>query len=487
MSPISDEQRETLVALAKFRDKARTNRLFRYNPHPKQQEFHRLGATHRLRLLSAGNQYGKSEAGSAELSYHVTGQYPEDWEGRRCESAGDWWVGGDTTETVRDIVQEKLLGPMESMGTGWIPKDCIVSHKLKRSIANAVDYVVIKHKSGGLCRIYFKSYEQGRKKWQGKPVTGGVWLDEEPPADIWGEAMARTTATESMLYMTFTPLMGPTAVVRSFYPNPDTPEKAFVVMGLEDALHISSERHELIKKQYAQHERRARIDGLPVLGEGHIYPLDRAEFEVEAFEIPKHFHRIIGLDLGRGGEHPTAWVHLAIDRDSDIIYVTEIYKNTSPIVSVHASSLRHHKHVPVAWPHDGSMQSGHTNRGITLTYADLYRHEGVKMLKDCATTQEGTNSVEAGILLIWNRLVSGRLKVFHHLNDVFEEMNGYYRKNGRIVKECDDLLDAIRYAVMMERYATRSGGSPAKSPRRSRTWNPLDRKSDGGYETEWRH
>jgi phage terminase large subunit-like protein len=472
------------MVLADMRDKAREERLSRYSPHPKQAEFHVMGKEKRLRLLSAGNQFGKSEAGSAEIAYHTTGLYPEDWEGRRCQGASDWWVGGDTAETLRDIVQEKLLGPIEDLGTGWIPKGSIINHKLKRSIANAVDYVVIRHVEGGLSRIYFKSYEQGRKKWQGKPITGGIWLDEEPPADIWAEAMARTTATQAMLYMTFTPLQGPTPVVRSFWPTPDAQEKGYIVMGLEDALHIPKERHEDVIRQYPVHERRARVDGLPVLGEGHVYPIERDQISCSAFEIPSHFAQIMGLDLGRGGEHPTAWVHMAYDRDMDIVYVTDMYTGKSPMISVHASSMRRHKGVVVAWPHDGSMASGQGH----ATYADLYRREGTRMLRDHATTIDGSNSVEAGILEVFNRMVTGRFKVFDHLYDFFVEIEGYYRKNGKIVKENDDLLDAARYGVMMLRYATSGGGVSRRGmPRYARSWNPLRRLSDGSYARETRH
>jgi hypothetical protein len=50
-----------------------------YAPYPKQQEFHDLGISHRERLLFAGNQCGKTYCGAAEVSYHLTGRYPDDW------------------------------------------------------------------------------------------------------------------------------------------------------------------------------------------------------------------------------------------------------------------------------------------------------------------------------------------------------------------------------------------------------------------------
>ena len=48
---------------------------------------------------------------------------------------------------------------------------------------------------------------------------------------------------------------------------------------------------------------------------------------------------------------------------------------------------------------------------------------------------------------------TGRFKVAKHLRDVFEEIALYHRREGKVVKEGDDLLSAIRYAVMMRRAA----------------------------------
>jgi hypothetical protein len=52
------------------------------------------------------------------------------------------------------------------------------------------------------------------------------------------------------------------------------------------------------------------------------------------------------------------------------------------------------------------------------------------------------------------RIESGRFKVFKHLNDWFEEFRLYHRKDGKVVKEGDDLMAATRYAIMMLRHAS---------------------------------
>ena len=62
-------------------------------------------------------------------------------------------------------------------------------------------------------------------------------------------------------------------------------------------------------------------------------------------------------------------------------------------------------------------------------------------------------SVEAGIADMLDRMLTGRLKVAKHLTEWFEEFRLYHRKDGKIVKEYDDLLSATRYLIMMLRYA----------------------------------
>jgi hypothetical protein len=56
-------------------------------------------------------------------------------------------------------------------------------------------------------------------------------------------------------------------------------------------------------------------------------------------------------------------------------------------------------------------------------------------------------------MLMLDRMKTGRFKVFNHLLDWLEEFRLYHRKDGRVVKEGDDLMAATRYAVMSLRHA----------------------------------
>ena len=80
--------------------------------YPKHLEFFRAGIEHRERCFLAANRVGKTEGvGGYELTCHLTGEYPDWWEGRTFDQPIEAWAAGDTSQTVRDIIQAKLLGP----------------------------------------------------------------------------------------------------------------------------------------------------------------------------------------------------------------------------------------------------------------------------------------------------------------------------------------------------------------------------------------
>lgn len=191
----------------------------------KHLEFFRAGATHDERLFMAGNRVGKTIAGGYEASCHLTGLYPHWWEGKRFHRPTRGWVAGDTNETTRDILQLELLGEVGYRenrkimdGSGLIPRECIGPLTWKSGVSNLVDTIRIKHSSGGWSQLGLKSYEQGRKVFQGT-AKHFIWLDEEVPIEVYGECQMRLMTTRGLLMTTFTPLKGLTDMVESFLPS----------------------------------------------------------------------------------------------------------------------------------------------------------------------------------------------------------------------------------------------------------------------------
>jgi phage terminase large subunit-like protein len=152
---------------------------------------------------------------------HATGLYPSWWSGRRFECPTVGWACGDTGKTLRDVLQEKFLGPIGSndlFGSGLIPKDRIVRTTARMGTADAVESIYVRHVSGGISSIQLKAYEQGRESYQGASCHW-IHLDEEPPEDIYVECLMRLTTTHGIIYMTATPLLGLTKIMLAFLPH----------------------------------------------------------------------------------------------------------------------------------------------------------------------------------------------------------------------------------------------------------------------------
>ena len=115
--------------------------------------------------------------------------------------------------------------------------------------------------------------------------------------------------------------------------------------------------------------------------------------------------------------------------------------------AIHAAAIRARgTKIPMAWPHDGDNEKSGGDQ-----FAGQYRQHGIEMLPQPARylDQERGNSVEPGLIDMLQRMETGRFKVAPHLADWWEEFRLYHRKDGKVVKEGDDLMSATRYAITL--------------------------------------
>lgn len=454
--PTKEELKKTLAALKAAADRQKFQRIAFFKPYAKQQDFFDHGASKRERLLMAGNQLGKTYAGAFEMTCHLTGEYPDWWLGRRFEHPVRAWAAGESSLLVRDV-QQKLLcgepGVTDAFGTGMIPKNRFIDKpSLARGVTDAYDTIQVEHRINGVVDgvsvLRFKSYEQGRTKFQGETIDF-AWGDEEPPLDVYSEMLTRITATKGMVYITFTPLKGMSEVV-SRYLNEKSEDRAVTTMTIEDAEHIAPEERARIIAGYPAHEREARAKGIPMLGSGRIFTISEEMLQEPTIDkIPLHWAKLWALDFGI--DHPFAAVLLAWDKDADTVHVIHCIRvrdqsplqHCVPIKKIAAS-------VPVTWPQDGYQRQ--KDDGATQIRR-IYRSHGLLMLPDHAQFPDGSNSTEAAIMQMQERMATGRFKVAAHLSEWFEEYRMYHRKDGQIVKLRDDLMSATQKGIMALRFA----------------------------------
>jgi phage terminase large subunit-like protein len=448
-----------LAGLRALDERHRYHKIDYFEPYPKQEDFFAFGVQKRERLLMAGNQLGKTYAGAAEVAFHLTGDYPWWWTGRRINHSVAGWAAGETSILVRDGPQKLLCGQPgveEAFGTGLIPRDRFVGKpSLARGVTDAYDTIQVRHATGGISTLTFKSYEQGRPKFQSATLDF-IWLDEEPPIDIYSECLARFTATGGFLFMTFTPLKGMSDVVSRFLHEPSE-DRSVTNMVIEDAKHIPADERAKIIAGYPEHEREARARGVPMLGEGRVFKIAEETIREPIIDmLPTVWVKGWGIDFGIG--HNFAAVLMAWDRDSDVIHILNAIRMKDGDAMKHAIRMKMIGiNVPVFWPQDGNQRDKGSGRQLSLQYKD----QGLLMHPLMATWPEGGNAFEPGVAEMENRMSTGRLKVVEHLAEWFEEYRMYHRKDGLVVKERDDLLSATRYGIMMKRYwkATALGGT----------------------------
>ena len=412
-----------------------------------QKEFYDEGSGNPERCMIAANRVGKTQSCAAEVSVHMTGWYPDWWEGKKFKTPVSGWTGANTNEASRDIVQHALLGPEGEHGTGWLPRSEIDDIKYRQAgVPNVVDLIRVKSANGGYSTVNLKTYDQGFQKWMGTSKHF-VWLDEESPQKIYTEALTRLLDVNGILINSFTPLLGRTDVVNRLLEG--GPGIFVKTVTWNDAPHLDPVEKARLEQVYPEWEREARTKGMPMMGEGAVFPISDEDIMCEPFEIPRHYYRISGIDFGIHQDHPASGVWLAWDKDADVVYLTDSYKKAGQTSVYHAEAIkRRGQWIPCAWPHDG-MNKDKGQAGPPLF--KQYRAHGASMLKRSSRYDDdtgGTQPVEPIIIEILERMKTGRFRVFKTQNKWFEEKRRYHRKDGKIVSAFDDLMAATRVAMM---------------------------------------
>jgi hypothetical protein len=240
--------------------------------------------------------------------------------------------------------------------------------------------------------------------------------------------------------LTFTPLAGLTDLVLSFLENDQHSDEKYPKHVTNctwwDVPHLKEEEIEQMLAATPPQLRDARSKGIPTAGSGRIYPMDSNNVTVPDFEIPKFWKKAYAFDVGWNA---SAAIFGALDTENDVIYLYSEHKQGEVEPIIHAQAIK----ARGEWLRgviDPASRGRSQIDGQNLYM--LYKKEGLNIYP-------ADNAVEAGIYEVWQRLSTGRLKIFTSCTNLLKEFNLYHRcEKGKIVKKNDHLLDSLRYICM---------------------------------------
>jgi hypothetical protein len=157
---------------------------------------------------------------------------------------------------------------------------------------------------------------------------------------------------------------------------------------------------------------------------------------VKPFAIPDYWPKGYGLDVGW---QVTCAIFGALNPDDGNLYLFSEHYMGKEEPWKHVQSIKSRgAHLPGFIDPAAAASSQRDGRRLI----DEYREQGLKL-------QEADNAVEAGIYAVWKRMCDGKLKAFTSLGKWYSELRSYRRnQDGKVVKEYDHAMDAMRYLVM---------------------------------------
>ena len=315
-------------------------------------------------------------------------------------------------------------------------------------------------------------------------------LDEEPPMDILSQAGRGCIASRGVIRVTWTPENGRTDVVQKIEEDYSLHLASLADASGEDfdytfedgevlpfkkietvrgnSGHITKSTLELMEKDNLPYMMKMRVKGTPVAGSGLVFGYGDSQIKIDPIPLPDHWERIDAIDFGglATTSHPTAFVRLAYDKDTDTIYIYDGFREKGkeiPEVAARIVSKPNSHIIPVVWPHDGNKTLGQGG-----TTKEQYAAAGVNMMDSHFTNppeenkEEGTGGIQIlpGLMKMSTRMGNGTLRVFSTVHDFFEEKQHYHMKDGKVVDRNDDFMSASRYGVMSVRHAVSLQSKP---------------------------
>lgn len=271
------------LAALKQRDKALMYTAFgptgphRAELYPEHMKVIEATKTHRIIVATGGNRAGKSYLAKYICSNFLTGDYREDWKGRRYNRPLTIWVLSNTMEQARDIYDHGLFGSDFDDKPFFIPPSFICGAPERQAKPKMrIKIPVMNVACNAKCSLSIHSYEKGVGALQSRQVDI-IIVDEIPEKyEIIDELKARITSVDGLddTLLFFIGTSGkkvPPKFTEEFFIE-DNPEIARFCLDTETVPHISEKERAGLRTKYKDEMvYLTRVKGLPWLGESRVF------------------------------------------------------------------------------------------------------------------------------------------------------------------------------------------------------------------------
>lgn len=430
--------------------------------HEKQLAFHKCPK--RNRWVFGGNRSGKTECGAVEVVWLARGIHPY----RENKPNSEGWVVSLSHSVQREVAQRKVL---KYLKPDWIESVQMSSGRSDDPENGIIDFIAVRSVSGKISRIYFKSCEMGRAKFQGASLDY-VWFDEEPPEDVYYECMMRVADRKGDLFGTMTPLLGRTFVYEQIYLNPSLdPEIWYEFMEWSDNPYLDREEMERLSRTLSNEELQSRRYGRFSSTKGNVYhEFNERIHVIEPFDVPKDWYDNISIDPGL--RNPLSCHFYATDGEN--VYVVAEHYEADRDVDYHCEKIKAIA-TRLGWKTDEKGRihalidsaAGQRTLASPRSVADLFEKRGIMV------NSKVNKDVFAGICKVKRLLIGDKqpqLYIFSSCVNMIREMKCYrWGNDDNPVKTDDHALDELRYYVMSKPEpspSVRSSDSEVKKDKR---------------------
>ena len=447
-------------------DDMRYNQLRYFRPFEHQKRFFTTGNSQRRGILAA-NRIGKTVSTCFETAIHLTGLYPNWWEGKRFDKPVTAMVAGEGWSQVALVLQNELLGTndvkiRDNLGTGAIPRDSIVFDTMRGDGANCIG-VEIRHTSGTNSYLLFANYTQEVRQMQGFKLNLAIF-DEQPPDDFFSEIVTRTATTQGQVLCSFTPLKGLNGLVSKFWNHEDGYEH--IRVSWDDVPEydpwgepfLLNETRRQLERDYLPHERDARRNGVPVMGKGAVFQIRNwPTYKTGDYDLRNTtgIRRIIALDLGLVNDktvvslmywHPDeqeAWLHTQI--------IVKGVEEANPMNYINHLMRPEVFGTPIVLPADASSQGRYTMSSQSIR--ELFEEYELNVIGEPIMNppdDQGrrTNHKSYGVNVMRQMLEIGTLHVNENCVEFLREAQNYFVDERGRFSDPDDCIDSARYALL---------------------------------------